>query len=86
MCVHLRDADGIILVFDLRSPKSYDEMAHWLEKIAKECKPHVKLMMLGNKLDLVEDNPSCRKIAYQTALKFCSDRSITYQETSVLRQ
>lgn len=24
VCVHLKDADGIILVFDLRNPKSYE--------------------------------------------------------------
>lgn len=71
VCVHLRDADGIVLVFDLRNQKSYDEMAHWLAKIAKECQPQVLLMMLGNKLDLIEDNPTCRKIPYQTALQFC---------------
>ncbi len=54
VCVHLKDADGIILVFDLRNPKSYEEMSPWLEKIAKECQPQVKLMILGNKLDLIE--------------------------------
>lgn len=86
VCVHLKDADGIILVFDLRNLKSFEEMSHWLAKIAKECRPEVRLMMLGNKLDLVDDNPFCRKIASQTAVEFSERRGIEYHETSVLRQ
>lgn len=70
VCVHLKDADGIIMVYDVRNEKSFLEILKWLEKVRKECKKGIKLMLLGNKIDLVEDYPANRKVSFQDAKRF----------------
>lgn len=70
MCVHLRDADGIIFVYDIQNQKSFEAVAVWLEKVRKECGQKVRLMMFGNKVDLVENRPERRRVKEQEAREF----------------
>lgn len=42
----------------------------WLEKVRKECGQKVRLMMFGNKVDLVENRPERRRVKEQEAREF----------------
>ena len=50
-----RNADGIILVFDLTSERSFDECLKWLDIAVETNVRDPIVLLLGNKLDLVGD-------------------------------
>lgn len=49
----IRDSDGIILVYDVTNPQSFDELSYFYERIV-QCKDteDVPLVIVGNKCDL----------------------------------
>lgn len=67
VCVHLRDADGIVFVYDIQNQKSFEAISVWMEKVRKECSPKVHLMMFANKVDLVEHKPERRRVTMAQA-------------------
>lgn len=44
-----------MLVYDVTKRESFDNLAMWLEEIGKHSPIDVKLLLVGNKCDLVEE-------------------------------
>ncbi|TFG08488.1 MAG: GTP-binding protein, partial [Promethearchaeota archaeon] len=78
-----KGAEGVILVFDLTEPKSFENITKWLEDIKNSFKHQEELViyLVGNKSDLKAD----RKIAKEEAEKLAEDLNIIYLETSALK-
>ena len=53
-------------------------MGYWLEKIRENADPDSKIIMLGNKVDLINDIEVDQEVARQLA----SDNEIPYYQTS----
>lgn len=54
---HLRNADGIILVFDLSNEKSLISLDYWYNMISiSNNKSDIKILLIGNKLDLIYEH------------------------------
>lgn len=51
---YYRDADGVLLVFDLAGPTSGYNVEQWIYKAEQKCRKDPPMMILGNKSDLVE--------------------------------
>lgn len=49
---YLRNADGILLLYDISNRESFDHMVNWLEAIEKYTKMDKQVMLVGNKSDL----------------------------------
>ncbi|UYV72874.1 RAB10 [Cordylochernes scorpioides] len=49
---YYRGAMGIMLVYDVTSPKSFDNIAKWLRNIDEHANEDVEKMILGNKCDM----------------------------------
>jgi Ras-related protein Rab-1A len=74
-----KGAHAVILVFDLTSKKSYEEMKDiWLEESIKSCDPDVQFVIFGNKKDL----ESKREVTKEEVMNFIKDKDILYFETS----
>lgn len=52
---YYRSADGIILVFDLLDPKSFDCIDRWFNGIFSEADKGVPIFLVGNKYDEAEN-------------------------------
>lgn len=50
-----RNADGIILVFDLTDSHSFDNCLNWLEVASRSNSKDPVVLLLGNKLDMVNE-------------------------------
>lgn len=48
----IQKASGILLVYDVTNAESFEKLQHWLEQIALLAQKDVKVMLLGNKVDL----------------------------------
>ena len=74
---YLRKADGVILVYDITSEKSFKLLSKWLGKI-EGIKQQFKMIILGNKCDL-EDN---REVPTQEGEKYASKQNAPFMEVS----
>ena len=77
--MYYRDAVAAILVFDLTSEKSYEQMEYWLYEIRNKADPNVVVTLVGNKSDLAEEK---RAVPFATAREFAKEEDLMYMETS----
>ena len=79
---YLNKVDGILLVYDITSEDSFEEIKNYYCATIKEyCKENVKIILVGNKSDL-ED---IRKIKIEDGASFAAENGYMFMETSCLQ-
>ena len=74
---YYRGSHGIIMIFDITSRNSFDNIKNWLEEINKYSE-NISTILVGNKIDLDDK----RKITYKEANEFAQMYNIKYIEVS----
>ena len=72
-----KSAQGLILVYDITSIKSFENINKWIETIKNENN-NVKLLLVGNKIDLNNQ----REVNFDKIKKFSKDYDINFIEIS----
>ena len=75
---YYHDADGIILVFDLTQPSSFDSLQNWLKSIEEIAPKDAIIFLVANKCDLGEQ----RKISSDEIESFSDSRNLFCVEVS----
>jgi Ras-related protein Rab-1A len=75
---YYRGAEGVILVFDLTNPESFNNVKRWLTDVEKYSGDSAHKILVGNKSDLA----SAGKVDRRDAEEFASRFNIEYIETS----
>ncbi|CAG2101597.1 unnamed protein product [Medioppia subpectinata] len=75
---YYRGAMGIMLVYDITNPKSFDNIAKWLRNIDEHANEDVEKMILGNKCDCDDK----RMITKERGETIAREHSIRFLETS----
>ena len=75
---YYRDAAGIVLVFDVTNEKSFSDIGQWIDDINLIAKKNVRLILVGNKQDMVNE----RVISTEVARRFADKNNLIYYETS----
>jgi len=52
---YYRNSSAMVLVFDLSNPKTFDELEHWIDEIEEFRVKGQPILLIGNKLDLVNN-------------------------------
>jgi len=77
---YFRDSQGIILIYSIVDETSFQHIQVWLDSIKDSLSDWKKsgymVMLLGNKLDIAEDNKEERKIRKEEAEKICNEQKI----------
>ena len=81
---HCRDAFGAILVFDLTREKTFISCLNWLEDFRATVGEEPMVLMIGNKLDIVELDENNRKVNKQMAEQMAKRNGMLYIETSAV--
>jgi GTPase SAR1 family protein len=71
-------AVGVILVFDITSRRSFEELSIWLGEVHQRCDPNAAITLIGNKTDLSNQ----RAVTSADAQAFAANHQLTYIETS----
>ena len=75
-----KDADGIILVFDVTNEDSFNQITDWMDQIKNNVsKDDISLILIGNKCDL-----SDRSIEKARGEDKAKELEVNYYETSAL--
>lgn len=73
-----RQAQGVLICFDVTNRESFENVKNWIDSIDNHAKPNIQKVLIGNKIDLVED----RKISNSEAQNLADEHDIPYFETS----
>ena len=77
---YFKDSQGIILIYNIIDPTSFEHVQIWLDSIKESLSDWKRsgyiIMLLGNKLDIAEENEEQRKVHYDDAEKLCKDQGI----------
>jgi len=75
---YYRGAMGIMLVYDITNPKSFDNIAKWLRNIDEHASEDVEKMLLGNKCDMADR----RMVSRERGEDIAREHGIRFMETS----
>ena len=74
------NAEGIMVMFDVTNPTSFENVRNWTESIKTHLSSginNIPVIIIGNKIDIVE-----REVKTEEAKKYCNDLGFKYYETS----
>ena len=76
--VYYKGAKGALIVYDITSRKSFDNVDKWIEEIKEKTSKDIKLIIIGNKIDLKDS----REISTKEAMYKFKGMDIPLMETS----
>ncbi|KAJ7473904.1 ras-domain-containing protein [Mycena galericulata] len=79
---YYRRAAGALIVYDVTSRRSFDNVRAWLADVRAHADAHVSCILVGNKADLVEGDESRRQVPTPLALQFAQDNDLLFTEAS----
>ena len=74
----IKNADGVLLMYDITKRATFDAINNWIEKIKDEKGDNFPLVLIGNKCDLTEE----RVIPEEEGQKLAENNGFTFIETS----
>ena len=73
-----RGSHGIILIYDVTSIRSFENVKTWVEQIHEEISDKVVIYLVGNKMDMTEE----RKVSTEEGKKLAEELGLPFTETS----
>jgi transport family protein 27 len=73
-----RDANQIVVVFDVTRAETLKECSQWLDKVAKYAGKSLPGVLVGNKSDLAE----FADVSQEDCQKFATERGLSFYEVS----
>ena len=77
---YYKGSRGVLLVYDITRLSTFEDVEKWMNEICERIKGSLKIMLIGNKSDLIED----RKITTEMAIEKAKLLNIPLLETSAL--
>ena len=77
---YYKGSRGVLLVYDITSLSSFEDIEKWKNEINEKVKGSLKMMLIGNKSDLKNE----RKVSTEIALEKAKLLNIPFMETSAL--
>ena len=77
---YFRNAEGIMIVFDVSNLDTFENLKYWIESIKTHInieKDHIPTIIIGNKIDIFE-----REVSREDGEKFAKKQNFEYIETS----
>ncbi|CAF3225522.1 unnamed protein product [Rotaria socialis] len=75
---YYRGAMGIMLVYDITSEKSFDNIKNWIRNIEEHASVEVERMLIGNKCDMHDK----RQVLREKGENLANEYGIKFMETS----
>ena len=75
---YYKSSQGLLLMYDITKRDTFETIGNWIDNI-KESLGEVNnylIVLLGNKVDLVNSNPDSREVTLEEAENICKDRNI----------
>ncbi|KAK3726038.1 Vacuolar protein sorting-associated protein 21 [Vermiconidia calcicola] len=96
--MYYRNAQSALVVYDITKPSSLVKAKHWVAELQRQASPGIVIALVGNKLDLCEDDSTedsqndenaegheeeaVRKVSTAEAKAYAEEESLLFFETS----
>ncbi len=84
MYSHYRRAQGALLVYDVTKEKTFESVLRWMEELKTQADPDIVIILVANKMDLVEKDRSLRRVDSERAQQLAYEHGMLFEETSAL--
>jgi len=81
---HYRRAVGALLVYDVTRMTTFQSCLKWLEELRQNAEPNIVIMLVGNKNDLTEKDPTARQVYPEQADEFARQHGLFFNEASAV--
>ena len=71
-----------MVVYDITRAQTLDNAERWIQDVRAVAEPNVCMILVGNKLDLCEDNPALRQVPYDKAERVAKMHNAMFVEAS----
>lgn len=72
------------MVYDVTKEKTFDDVSRWIEDIKNMAEPDLIILIVANKIDLVNKEPSLRRVSKEEGQKLAAENDLLYIEASAL--
>lgn len=79
---YCRSARAALVCYDITNEDSFTGIQRWVDKVIQEAEKDCAMLIVGNKLDVVEDNPERRKVSFQRAQEYAKSVNAVVVEAS----
>ncbi|OAF69124.1 hypothetical protein A3Q56_03132 [Intoshia linei] len=79
---YYRGSQGIMVVYDITDEKSFHDSKSWIFTIKEKCEVDVNIILVGNKIDLVEN----RRVTREEGQSLADENNITFIELSAFEE
>lgn len=75
---YFRDANGLVLVYDITHIRSFERVSGWVDNVRKSAPADVEIFLVGNKAD----KQYKRVVSHEKGAELAANYNITFFETS----
>ena len=72
------------MVYDITRKNSFLNVQKWLMELRQYAEPDCIILLIGNKLDLIESNTVKREVMTEEARNFADENKLMFYEASAL--
>ena len=75
---YYKSSNGLLLMYDITKKETFDNINNWIDSIKDSLgdENNYLMVLLGNKVDLANANPSSREITAEEAESFCKEKDL----------
>ena len=75
---YYKSSQGLLLMYDITKRETFSNVENWIENVNDSLGNNndYLIVLMGNKLDLVKNNPEARDVSEEEAQKLCQDKNI----------
>lgn len=67
---YCRGARAAVICYDVTNAASFEGLSRWVKKVTSQAHENCAVILVGNKLDIVEEDPAQRKVDFAEAKAF----------------
>lgn len=75
---YYKNTHGVFIVYDITNKQSFDRAVVWFQELKHYVEPNVKIMLIGNKIDLEAQ----RQVDSKVAQTFANSQNLLFKEVS----
>ena len=73
------------MVYEVTKHQTFVNAKRWAEELRFHAGEDIKILLAGNKLDIVKQNPSLRQVSREEAEKYAKANGMLFKETSAFQ-
>ncbi len=82
---HYRKSVGALVVYDITKRQTFENVVKWIKELKANAEPDIVVMIVGNKVDICDEDPSARKVTREEGEKLAASQKALFEETSAIQ-